>query len=172
MIKMFQSFNIFGRKQQGSAHAVIDELPVMLNMPAGFHGKTVPASIVVMELLWQQYGLDMLHPEVSRWLEQHAPDIKYAVAESRFASSNDCTMFKVGPKGTIELHLSLKVDDRLREIASQYILSQVQHYDEITEEHQEAEAMPPASVPQFEGPNASLKCRDRFPIQSLCSHLP
>jgi hypothetical protein len=33
----------------------------------------------------------------------------------------------IGPTGIIEFHLSLNVDDRLREVSSQYILSQVQH---------------------------------------------
>lgn len=81
-----------------------------------------------MELLWQQYGLDIVHPEVSRWLERNAPDVKYAVARSQFFVGCDkISQFKVGPKGTVEFQLSLNIDDRLREVSSQYILSQVQH---------------------------------------------
>jgi hypothetical protein len=130
IIKMFKSFNIFGRKQQGSTQTVVDEMPVRLRMPVGFQGKAVPASIVMMELLWQQYGLDLMHPEVSRWLERNAPDVKYAVA----ASGDEKGQVMVGSKGTIELHLSLKTDDRLREVSSQYILSQVGHSMELQPE--------------------------------------
>jgi hypothetical protein len=121
---MFQSFNTFGRKQQDFTNPVVNELSVKLRMPAGYQGKAVPTSIVVMELLWQQYGLDMIHPQVSRWLEQNAPDVKYMAAKSQFARGNDVN---VGPTGIIELLLPLKLDDRLREVSSQYILSQVQH---------------------------------------------
>jgi hypothetical protein len=124
---MFQSFNTFGRKQQGFTNPVVNELSVKLRMPAGYQGKAVPTSIVVMELLWQQYGLDMVHPKVSLWLEQNAPDVKYMTAKTRFARDNDRTEVNVGPTGIIELHLPLKLDDRLREVSSQYILSQVQH---------------------------------------------
>jgi hypothetical protein len=124
---MFQSFNTFGRKQQDFTNPVVNELSVKLRMPACYQGKAVPTSIVVMELLWQQYGLDMIHPEVSRWMEKNAPDVKYMAAKTQFARSNDRTQFRVGANGTIELHLPLKLDDRLREISSQYILSQVQH---------------------------------------------
>ena len=117
---MFKSFNI-GRKQQGSTQTVVNEMPVKLRMPVGFQGKSVPTSIVMMELLWQQYGLDLVHPEVSRWLERNAPDVKYAM--SQLAGGQ----IEVGSKGTVELNLSLKADDRLREVSSQYILSQVGH---------------------------------------------
>jgi hypothetical protein len=117
MITMFQCLNIFRCKQHDP---VANELSIELRIPISYQDKAVPTSIIVMELLWQQYGLDVIHPKVSRWLEQNAPDIK-------FASSDDRTQFKVGPKGTIELHLPLKVDDRLREVSFQYILSQVQH---------------------------------------------
>jgi hypothetical protein len=126
-ITMFQNFNIFGRKQQVSAQALINELPIKLRMPAGYQGKTIPTSIVMMELLWQQYGLDIVHPEVSRWLERNAPDVKYALTENLSASGEDGerTEFRVGPKGTVELQLPLKIDDRLREVSSQYILNQM-----------------------------------------------
>jgi hypothetical protein len=69
----------------------------------------------------------MLHPEVSRWLEKNAPDVKYAAVRNQFASGNDKTQFKVGSQGTVQLQLSLETDDRLREVSSQYILSQVRH---------------------------------------------
>jgi hypothetical protein len=124
---MFQSFNTFGRKQQDFTNPVVNELSVKLRMPACYQGKAVPTSIVVMELLWQQYGLDMIHPEVSRWMEKNAPDVKYMAAKTQFARSNDRTQFSVGTNGILELHIPLKLDDRLREISSQYILNQVQH---------------------------------------------
>jgi hypothetical protein len=124
---MFQSINIFGHKQQAFTNPVINRLSVKLRMPAGYQDKVVSASIVVMELLWQQYGLDVIHPEVSRWLEKNAPDVKYMAANNQFASGDDRSKFRVGSNGTIELHLPLKLDDRLREVSSQYILSQVQH---------------------------------------------
>jgi hypothetical protein len=124
---MFQSINTFGGKQQGFANPVINEFSIKLRMPACYRGKAVPTSIVVMELLWQQYGLDMIHPELSRWLEKNAPDVKYMAARNQFASGDDRSEFRVGANGTIELRLSLKLDDRLREVSSQYILSQVQH---------------------------------------------
>jgi hypothetical protein len=124
---MFQCLNIFSRKQQEFTKPVANELSVELIIPAGYHGKAIPPSVVLMELLWQQYGLDMLHPEVSRWLEQNAPDVKYAAATNQLASGNDSAQFTVGPQGTVELQLSLTVDDRLREVSSQYILSHIQH---------------------------------------------
>jgi hypothetical protein len=97
-----------------------NQMSVKLRMPLGYQGKTVPINIVVMELMWQQYGLDLMHPEVNRWLEQNAPEVKALVAKKH----NDAG-FTVGPKGTIEMQLSLRTDDRLREISSQYVLSQV-----------------------------------------------
>jgi hypothetical protein len=124
---MFQCLDIFGRKQTEFKNPVANELSVELIMPACYQGKAVPPSIVMMELLWQQYGLDMLHPKVSRWLERNAPDVKYAAAGNQFASGNDSAQFTVGPQGTVELQVSLEVDDRLREVSSQYIWSQVQH---------------------------------------------
>ena len=121
MVKMFQSFNNSKHNQEGTS-TLANQLSVKLRMPLGYQGKNVPASVVMMELLWQQYGLDLLHPEVSRWLEQHAPEVKALVA-----GDGRHTSFTVGPKSTIEMHLSLRTDDRLREVSSQYILSQAQH---------------------------------------------
>jgi hypothetical protein len=114
VIKMFQSI------KGGNTKA--NEMSVKLRMPLGFQGKTVPMNVVVMELLWQQYGLDMLHPEVSRWMDQHAPEVKSLVA-----SHHNNAGFTVSPKGTVEMQVSLRTDDRLREVSSQYILSQVGH---------------------------------------------
>jgi hypothetical protein len=121
MIKMFQSINIFGRKQENRAAELIDQFPVMVKMPAGYEGKTVSSSTVMMALLWQQYGLDLLHPEFNRWLEQNAPDVKYAVAQNRVKNGERAGL-KVGEDGRIKVQLSPEVDDRLREISSQYIL--------------------------------------------------
>jgi hypothetical protein len=123
---MFQSFNTSVSKQQGFTNPVINEISVNLRMPAGYQGKVVPTSIVVMELLWQQYGLDLIHPEVSRWLEKNAPEVKHMAARSQFANGDDGSKFFVKANGTIDLLLPLKTDDRLREVSSQYILSQVQ----------------------------------------------
>jgi hypothetical protein len=121
MNNMFQSINIFGRKQQNRASSMIDQLPVMVEMPAGYEGKTVSSNKVMMALLWQQYGLDLLHPEFSRWLEQNAPDVKYAVAQNR-CKNNERAGLRVGADGRIKVQLSPEVDDRLREISSQYII--------------------------------------------------
>jgi hypothetical protein len=118
---MFQSINIFGRKQQNRAASMIDQLPVMVEMPAGYEGKTVSSNKVMMALLWQQYGLDLLHPEFSRWLEQNAPDVKYAVAQNR-CKNGERAGVRVGADGRIKVQISPEVDDRLREISSQYIL--------------------------------------------------
>ena len=121
MINMFQSINIFGRKQQNRAASMIDQLPVMVEMPSGYEGKTVSSNTVMMSLLWQQYGLDLLHPEFSRWLEQNAPDVKYAVAQNRYKNGESAGV-RVGADGRIKVQISPEVDDRLREISSQYIL--------------------------------------------------
>jgi hypothetical protein len=119
MIKMFHSINIFGRKQQNRVAELIDQFPVTVKMPAGYEGKTVSSSTVMMALLWQQYGLDLLHPEFNRWLEQNAPDVKYAVAQNRVKNG---TELRVGADGRIKVQLSPEVDDRLREVSSQYII--------------------------------------------------
>jgi hypothetical protein len=114
VIKMFQSIK--------GENRIANQLSVKLRMPLGFQGKTVPMNVVVMELMWQQYGLDLLHPQVSRWMEQNAPEVKSLLSSDRNGAG-----FPVGPKGTIEMQVSLETDDRLREVSSQYILSQVGH---------------------------------------------
>jgi hypothetical protein len=121
---MFQSFN---SKQQNLTNPVVDGVTIKLRMPACYSGKNAPTSIVVMELLWQQYGLDILHPAVNRWLERNAPDVKSAAANTQFVGGDANSQIKVGQQGTIELRLTLKIDDRLREVSSQYIMSQIQH---------------------------------------------
>jgi hypothetical protein len=128
---MFQNVNAIGSQQQGCAPAMNQEVQVRLKMPAGSQGRTVPTSIVMMELLWQQYGLDVLHPEVSKWLERNAPDVKGVVAVHPLANEEE---FRVGPTGTIRLALRLKVDDRLRAVSAQYLLSQIEHATEATRE--------------------------------------
>lgn len=126
MLKMFKCLNIFGRKHQSLNDAAENEMSVILTMPACYRGKSVPTSIVIMELLWQQYGLDLLHPQLSRWLEFNAPEVKYAAARSQYEiGSGENPRFKVGPRGTLQLRLSLDDDDRLREVSSQYIFSQI-----------------------------------------------
>ena len=130
---MFQSINIFGRKQEGRANSMINQFPVMVEMPAGFEGKTVSSSTVMMALLWQQYGLDLLHPEFNRWLEQNAPDVKYAVAQNRCKNSERAGL-RVGADGGIKVQLSLEVDRRLREVASQYIMWQMEPEKEQEEQ--------------------------------------
>jgi hypothetical protein len=124
MISMFQCLNIFGRKQQASK-SLVNELPLTVQLPAGFEGQTVPSSTVMLAFLWQHYGLDLLHPELDRWLEENAPDVRYAVAENKSASSDKRSKLRVGANGTMRVRLSLKVDQRLREVSSQYILWQV-----------------------------------------------
>lgn len=122
---MFKCLNIFGRKRRGDISPADYEMSIELTMPRCYHGKAVPTSIVLMELLWQQYGLDILHPELNRWLEKYAPDVKYAAARYQFGLVDENAQFTVGPKGTLALNLSLDVDDRLREVSSEYIFSQI-----------------------------------------------
>ena len=132
LINMFQNSTNIGRTQQGFTNSVANELAVTLEMPGWSKGKMVPTSRVVTALLWQQYGLDVLHPEVSRWLEQNAPDVKNA-AEKKVANGN--AQSRVGSDGTIKVHLPLNIDDRLREVSSRYILSQVRHSVEPKREY-------------------------------------
>ncbi|HKX27986.1 MAG TPA: hypothetical protein VJ302_09860 [Blastocatellia bacterium] len=102
------------------------ELPIVVEMSGRSEDGMVPAGVVMKELLWQRYGLDLLHPEVSRWLEHHAPDVKYATAKDRRASHNsECGRLRVGADGTIQVHLSLEVDDRLREVSCEYLANHV-----------------------------------------------
>ena len=124
---MFHGYAIYRRKEQASARY---ELPVMLQMGDRSEGETVTTSTVVMALLWQHYGLDLSHPEVSRWLEQNAPDVKYAVAEDQLATGDKRNRFRIGPNGMMRVHLSLEVEDRLREVSSRYILRQSAHFDQ------------------------------------------
>jgi len=133
---MFQCLNIIGYKQQDFTNLQVSELPVKLNMPAGYQDKAIPTSIVVKELLWQQYGMDLTHPEVSRWLEQNAPDVKDAAADNQFTDCDDSAPIKFDQKETIEFHLPLEIDDRLRQISTQYFLSQVQYSIVPETEHQ------------------------------------
>jgi hypothetical protein len=137
---MFQNSTNIGRTQQGFTNSVANELAITLEMPGWSKGKMVPTSRVVTALLWQQYGLDVLHPEVSRWLEQNAPDVKHAAAENRAANGSESNnaQFRVGSDGTVKVHLSLKVDDRLREVSSRYLLSQVRHSIEPKKEYRRA----------------------------------
>jgi hypothetical protein len=136
---MFQSLAVFRRKRRSFAPQAVslpmvsapmvpaEDLRVMLEMPMGSEGQMVPTGTVIRALLWQHYGLDLLHPEVSRWLEQHAPDVKYAVAENRFASGSDGAEFRVGSNGMMKVSLSPKVDDRLREVSSRYLMTQLRY---------------------------------------------
>jgi hypothetical protein len=93
-IKMSPGYAIYRSKRQATARY---ELPFMLQMSDWPKGETVSTSTVVMALLWQYYGLDLNHPEVSQWLEQNAPDVKYAVAEDQLASGDDRSSFRIGP---------------------------------------------------------------------------
>jgi hypothetical protein len=122
---MFQSSNIFRRNQQYSADSMIDQFTVMVEMPVGFEGKTVSSRAVMIALLWQQYGLDLLHPKFSRWLEQNAPDVKYAVAQNNVKNSVNAGL-RVGTDGKIKVQLSIEFDRRLREVSSQYLMWQME----------------------------------------------
>jgi hypothetical protein len=133
MVKMFECLDIFSRKQRGITGPMSDELRIKLAMPPVYKGKNVPPSVVLMELLWQQYGLDLLHPEVSRWLEQNAPDVKYASAQNQVTDEDEIDQFVVGPQGTVELQFPLEIDDRLRAVSSQYILSHIPTFEPETE---------------------------------------
>src|SRR5262245_54317870 len=117
---MIQCLNIHEYNQQEFTNIAVCEQTVKLIIPACYQGRPVTTSIIMMELLWQQYGLDTIHPEVSRWLEQNAPDVKNAAADNQFAYSDDCAQIEVEPNGTIELHLPLELNDRLREVSTQY----------------------------------------------------
>jgi hypothetical protein len=103
----------------------IDGFVRRVEMPAGLEGRTVSSSTVMMALLWQQYGIDMRHPEFNRWLEQNAPDVKYAVARNRIRESERAEL-RVGDDGTIKVQLTAEVDERLREVSSQYVFEKSQ----------------------------------------------
>jgi hypothetical protein len=130
---MFQSINIFGRKQQHSADELSDQLTVMVELPVRFEGRPVSSRAVMISLLWQQYGLDLLHPEFSRWLEQNARDVKYAVAQNSVNNGVNAGL-RVGADGKIKVELSLEFDQRLREVSSQYIRWQMEPEKEQEEQ--------------------------------------
>jgi hypothetical protein len=120
---MLQNRNLAGLQQSVIASSAVDELTIKLRMPVGFQGRTVPTNIVIMELFWQHYGLDILHPELNRWLELNAPEVKALMAAG--GDGRDGAKFQVESNGSIVLRLSLKTDDRLREISSRYLLNQM-----------------------------------------------
>jgi hypothetical protein len=122
---MFQSLNTVGRKQHYSAAELIDQLTVMVEMPVRFEGRPVSSRAVMISLLWQQYGLDLLHPEFSRWLERNAPDVKYAVAQNSVNNGVNAGL-RVGADGMVKVELSLDFDQRLREVSSQYMRWQME----------------------------------------------
>jgi hypothetical protein len=130
---MFQSINIFGRNQRYSANEMIDQLTVMVELPVRFEGRPVSSRAVMISLLWQQYGLDLLHPEFSRWLEQNARDVKYAVAQNSVNNGVNAGL-RVGADGKIKVELSLEFDQRLREVSSQYIRWQMEPEKEQEEQ--------------------------------------
>ncbi len=122
---MFQSMNTVGRKQHYSAASMIDQLWVMVEMPVRFEGRPVSSRAVMISLFWQQYGLDLLHPKFSRWLEQNAPDVKYAVAQNSVRNGVNAGM-RVGSDGKVKVQLPLELDQRLREVSSQYMMWQIE----------------------------------------------
>jgi len=123
---MFQSINNVRGKQGDSDFSMINH-PVAVVMPAGFEGKSVPASAVMMALLWQQYGLDLLHPKFNRWLEQNAPDLKSAVVQNKRG-------LRVGADRQVTLKISPAFDRRVREVSSDYLLWQMEPETEQVEE--------------------------------------
>lgn len=127
MMTMFNGINILGGRHKYLAPSTEDELPLTLEMPSCYDGKAVPSSTVVTALMWQQYGLDLLHPEVSRWLEIYAPDVKYALALNARDDEQNSANFRVGWDGTLKVHLSTDVEERLRKVSSDYIWWQVKH---------------------------------------------
>jgi hypothetical protein len=129
---MFQSNRIFGHEEQYSAASqhysaasMIDQLTIMVEMPARFEGEAVSSRAVMIALLWQQYGLDLLHPEFSRWLERNAPDVKYAVAQNS-ANNGVNAGLRVGADGMVKVELPLDFDQRLREVSSEYMRWQME----------------------------------------------
>jgi hypothetical protein len=120
---MLHCITITNRMRENLAFTTKNELPITLEMPCELNGTIVPSSIVVTALLWQQYGLDLLHPEVSRWLEKFAPDVKYAVARNQRSDEQD---FRVGLDGTLKVYLNPDDDKRLRKVSSDYIWWQVE----------------------------------------------
>jgi hypothetical protein len=122
---MLQNINTVGHKQHYSAAPMVDQITVMVEMPARFEGRPVSSRAVMISLFWQQYGLDLLHPIFSRWLEQNAPDVKYAVAQNNVKNSVNAGL-RVGTDGKIKVQLSIEFDRRLREVSSQYLMWQME----------------------------------------------
>jgi hypothetical protein len=141
MMTVINEVTIFGHRLQNFEPAQEDELPFTLEMPESFDGRKVPSSTVVTALLWQQYGLDMLHPRVNRWLEKYAPDVKNAVAKNKRCDEPDSHTFRVGMNGRLKVHLSPDVDERLRKVSSDYIWWQVEHSLDLENELIEDEAI-------------------------------
>jgi hypothetical protein len=122
---MFRSINIFGRKQRDSEVTMGNHYQVEVEMPDGSEGRTVSSRTLMMALLWQQYGLDLLHPEFSRWLEQNAPDVKFAIAQTGHGTDKGAEL-RAGDDGRIKVQLTPAVDRRLREVSSEYIFWQME----------------------------------------------
>jgi hypothetical protein len=120
---MFQNINTVGREQHYSAASIIDQITVMVEMPVRFEGRPVSSRAVMISLFWQKYGLDLLHPELSRWLEHYAPDVKYAVAQNSVKNGVNAGL-RVGADGKVKVQLHLEFDQRLREVSSQYKMGQ------------------------------------------------
>jgi hypothetical protein len=127
MKTMLYDNTMLRQMRKNSVSSKENELNFMLEMPGGLDGTRVPSSTVVSALLWQQYGLDLLHPQLSRWLEKNAPDVKYAVARNQRDHQQSCANFRVGQNGTLRVYLSPDVDARLRKVASDYFFWQVEH---------------------------------------------
>jgi hypothetical protein len=134
MMTMFNALTISGRIHKNHEPSMADEISIMLEMPRMYDGTTVTSNTVVTALFWQQYGLDLLHPEVSQWLEKCAPDVKYAVAKKQQDDDEDTTYFRVGRNGTLKVHLSPEVYERLRKVSSDYLWWQVEQSIETTEQ--------------------------------------
>jgi hypothetical protein len=119
---MYQNNQIFRQTQQDSvasmsAASMSDHVTVIVEMPVRLEGRMVSSRAMMIPLLWQEYGLDVLNPVLSRWLERKAPDIKHAVARNYSESSG----LIVGPDGLLKVTLSRRLDRRLRELSSQYL---------------------------------------------------
>jgi hypothetical protein len=121
---MFQNINTVGREQHYSAASKIDQISVMVEMPVRFEGRPVSSRAVMISLFWQKYGLDLLHPVFSRWLEHFAPDVKYAVAQNSVKNGVN-TGLRVGADGKVKVQLHLEFDQRLREVSAQYKMWQM-----------------------------------------------
>lgn len=119
---MFQSNNTF-RSEQHSAASMYDQFSVIVEMPERFEGKPVSSRAVMIALLWQEYGLDLLHPQFSRWLDRNAPDVKFEVMNNSVENGVNVGL-RVGASGKVKVELPLEFDQRLREVSSQYLMGQ------------------------------------------------